>query len=194
MKKQFPIILALFSILIFVGLILKHEDHLQNSQSIYIELAQVDPRSMLQGDYMALNYELYLAGLREGNPWDENRARNKKQEVSERQIQNQSKILSYVQLDAQRRVIQTNFDQNQLKTNPENTVRLVLKNPSNQLQNLYPAANSFLFAEGLEPCYRNAKYAELRVKPDGQVLLAGLVDEDLNSLNCESQTNWIKGS
>lgn len=194
MKKQFPIILALLSILIFAGLILKHESHLQNSQSLYVELAPVDPRSMLQGDYMALNYELYFDGFREGNPWEENREKNKQREALQQQIQNQSKILSYVQLDAQHRVIQTSFSQNHLKANPENTVRLVLKNPTNHLQNLYPAANSFLFAEGLESCYRNAKYAELWVKPDGQALLAGLVNKDLKSLNCESQTNWIKGS
>lgn len=194
MKKQFPIILAFISILVFAGLILKHEPHLQNSQSIYVELAPVDPRSMLQGDYMTLNYELYFDGVREGNPGEESHENNKLREALQQQIQNQSKILSYVQLDAQRRVIQTSFNQNHLKANPENTARLVLKNPTNHLQNLYPAANSFLFAEGLEPCYRNAKYAELRIKPDGQALLAGLVDKNLNSLNCESQKNWAEKS
>ena len=50
MKKFLPLILAGFSILLFVGLILKHEHHLVNSQSIFVELAPFDPRSILQGD------------------------------------------------------------------------------------------------------------------------------------------------
>ncbi|WP_455595713.1 GDYXXLXY domain-containing protein, partial [Acinetobacter pecorum] len=61
MKKFLPLHLAIFSIALFCGLILQHEWHLRHSQSIYVELAPVDPRSILQGDYMALNYNLHFS-------------------------------------------------------------------------------------------------------------------------------------
>ncbi|MEQ0922491.1 GDYXXLXY domain-containing protein [Acinetobacter schindleri] len=194
MKKFLPLILAGFSILLFVGLILKHEDHLANSQSIFVELAPVDPRSILQGDYMALNYELHFEGDAEADRGEEGGLPDKKIAALEKRIQDQTHLLSYIQLDDQHRVIQTSLDKSLLKIAPETSMSLILKNPSNRLANLYPAANSFLFAEGLEPCYRNAKYAEIKVKDNGQALLADLVDQNLRALNCESQKDWVQGS
>lgn len=194
MKKFLPLILAGFSILLFVGLILKHEHHLANSQSIFVELAPVDPRSILQGDYMALNYELHFEADAEADREEEGSLPDKKIAALEKRIQDQTHLLSYVQLDDQHRVIQTSLDENLLKTHQGTSARLLLKNPSNRLANLYPAANSFLFAEGLEPCYRNAKYAEIKVKDNGQALLADLVDQNLRDLNCESQKDWVQGS
>ena len=187
MKKLFPLILAGFSILIFTGLILKHENHLANSQSIFVELAPVDPRSILQGDYMILNYELYFdTGIDDGAE----ALQNWKILALEKHIQNKAHPLSFVLLDEQRRVIQTRFDENFIKADSQASLRLVLKNPSNQLQNLYPAANSFMFAEGVEPCYSKAKYAEIKVKENGLALLVDLVDQNLKPLNCENSKNW----
>lgn len=194
MKKFLPLILAGFSILLFVGLILKHEQHLANSQSIFVELAPVDPRSILQGDYMVLNYELHFEGDAEADRGEEGSLPDKKIAALEKRIQDQTHLLSYIQLDDQHRVIQTSLDKSLLKIAPETSMSLILKNPSNRLANLYPAANSFLFAEGLEPCYRNAKYAEIKVKDNGQALLADLVDQNLRDLNCESQKDWVQGS
>lgn len=64
MKKYFSLILALATILFFAGLVAKNEWHLHHSKSIFIELKPVDPRSILQGDYMALAYELHLQSLK----------------------------------------------------------------------------------------------------------------------------------
>ena len=76
---------------------------------------------------------------------------------------------------------------------PASSAKLILKNPNNSFESLYPAAASFLFAEGLEPCYRNARFAELKVLANGQPLLAGLADENLKALNCEQRGEWWKG-
>ena len=198
MKRLFPLILAGFSILIFVGLILKHENHLANSQSIFVELAPIDPRSILQGDYMILNYELYFdTNIDDGTEASSeavNDLQNWKILALDKHIQNHAHPLSYVLLDEQRRVIQTRFDDNFIKADSQTSLRLVLKNPSNQLQNLYPAANSFMFAEGLEPCYSKAKYAEIKVKENGLALLLDLVDQNLKPLNCGNSKNWGQGS
>ncbi|EJS88355.1 hypothetical protein AAUPMB_10280 [Pasteurella multocida subsp. multocida str. Anand1_buffalo] len=36
----------------------KYEDILTNGESIILKTAPVDPRSLMQGDYMTLNYEI----------------------------------------------------------------------------------------------------------------------------------------
>ncbi|HAI54372.1 MAG TPA: GDYXXLXY protein, partial [Acinetobacter nosocomialis] len=64
MKKYFSLMLAVATVLFFVGLVAKNEWHLHQSKSIFIKLKPVDPRSILQGDYMALAYELNLQSLK----------------------------------------------------------------------------------------------------------------------------------
>lgn len=191
MKKMIPLWLAAFSIALFLIMIGRHEWHLAHSGSIYVKLKPVDPRSILQGDYMALNYELYLA---EQPPAMELIEDHLPSDAEKAYFYNQSSILSYVQLDAQRRVIQTRFDPQLLNDYPGASAKLVLRNPHNTFEGLYPAARSFLFAEGLEPCYRNAQFAELKVRENGQPLLVNLVGENLKALNCEQQNDWWKGS
>lgn len=173
MKKitMIPIILAATSIILFVAIILRYEHHLGQAQSIYAELKPVDPRSLLQGDYMVLNYDLNL------------------HDMSEQDIKNKSSLIGYVYLDAHRRIIKTNLDFTRFNEG-EKAIKLVLKNPNNQLDSLYPAANSFLFSEGLATCYNDAEYAHLRVNSNGKALLVGLVDQNLKSLQCEQLKNW----
>ncbi len=192
-KPYLPVVLAVCSLLIFVALIFKHEQHLRYSQSIFIELAPVDPRSMLQGDYMALNYELYFERIAENNR-PSGQVSQASFKMLEEQIQNQAQVMSYVELDSRRRVMHTRFDPPGLTAFPEVTTKLLLKNPANQLNQLYPAANSFMFAEGLAPCYRHAQYAELKVNAKGQALLRALVDQDLKALHCEQQQKWTQGT
>ncbi len=195
MKKMLPLVLAILSIILCIVLIARHEWHLSHSKSIYVKLQPVDPRSLIQGDYMALNYDLYFGGKSPvAELSDAQIAKQAKEEELQRQyFENQKNIVSYVQLDAQRKVIRTSFKPNVLAEYPNASTRLILKNPDNTFEGLYPAANSFMFAEGLEACYRDAKYAELKVQENGKPLLVGLVGEQLQSLNCEQKYAWWKG-
>ncbi|MFZ0023790.1 GDYXXLXY domain-containing protein [Acinetobacter sp.] len=190
MKKFMALHLSIFSIALFVGLIVQHEWNLVKSESIFVELAPVDPRSILQGDYMALNYQLHFAGVDAA----ESAVNRASSDISIQDFKDQSQIMSYVRLDLQRRVIQTSFDPRLLQIYPASSSKLLLKNPHNTFEALYPAANSFMFAEGLEPCYRNAKFAELKVKENGKALLSDLLDQQLKPLNCESSKSWREGS
>jgi len=197
MKKMIPLGLALLSIAVFLGLIFKNEWHLKHSQSIYVRLQPVDPRSMLQGDYMRLNYQLYFApqNLIFGNTTEQN---TNQQNISQEDhifsgnhfdqiIQNKSSIVTYVELDPQRRVIHTSFE-------PLQNVqiqRLVLQNPNNRYTMLYPASESFLFAEGLAECYQQAEYAEFKVDEQGNAILTALKGGQLQDLECEKQAHWL---
>ncbi|OCY48587.1 GDYXXLXY domain-containing protein [Acinetobacter pittii] len=182
MKKYFSLILALATILFFAGLVAKNEWHLHHSKSIFIELKPVDPRSILQGDYMALAYELHLQSLKA--------LAGSEGEALEQVIFNRSSVPAKVILDSQNRVIRTILDTN----NSSAGQSLILKNPENRLQALYPASRSFLFAEGLAHCYEKAKYAEFKVNIKGEAILFDLRGEELQSLNCKQQQSWWKGT
>lgn len=176
MKKYFPVLFAVLSIVLFTIVIVSNEQHLKKSEAIYIELKPVDPRSLMQGDYMQLNYELYLPELANSNQQPDF-------------IRNKAHILAYVKLDAMRRVSSTSFQ-------PETGAvqKLILKNPHNYFEALYPSTESFLFAEGLGECYENAKYAEFKVNDQGKAILAGLKNANLKDLGCEKQKDWWQGS
>ncbi|MGP4770477.1 GDYXXLXY domain-containing protein [Acinetobacter sp. PFS20] len=182
MKKYFSLILALTTILIFVGLVAKNEWHLHHSKSIFIELRPVDPRSILQGDYMALAYELNLQSLKA--------LARSESEALDQVIFNHPSVPAKVILDSQNRVVRTILDNNNSFVGQS----LILKNPENRLQALYPASRSFLFAEGLAQCYQKAKYAEFKVNTKGEAILFDLRGEGLQPLNCKQQKNWWKGT
>lgn len=130
MKKMIPLWLAAFSIALFLIMIGRHEWHLAHSGGIYVKLKPVDPRSILQGDYMALNYQLYLAELPPAMELIEDHLPSDAEKVY---FYNQSSILSYVQLDAQRRVIQTRFDPQSLNDYPDASAKLVFAESSQYL-------------------------------------------------------------
>ncbi len=182
MKKYFSLILALATILIFVGLVAKNEWHLHHSKNIFIELRPVDPRSILQGDYMALAYELNLQSLKA--------LAGSESKALDQVIFNHSSVPAKVILDSQNRVVRTILDSN----NSFAGQSLILKNPENRLQALYPASRSFLFAEGLAQCYQKAKYAEFKVNTKGEAILFDLRGERLQPLNCKQQKNWWEGT
>lgn len=55
-------IIALVALIAVLGIvnasIIDKEKHLAEGQVVYLELAPVDPRSLMQGDYMALNFRV----------------------------------------------------------------------------------------------------------------------------------------
>ena len=61
MKKYKWIIILLNLILLmvyFIHSIVKKEELLKDGQLVLFELAPVDPRSLMQGDYMTLRYKI----------------------------------------------------------------------------------------------------------------------------------------
>lgn len=182
MKKHFSLMLAVVTVLFFAGLVMKNEWHLHQSKSIFIKLKPVDPRSILQGDYMALAYELNLQSLKA--------LTGSESEALDQVIFNHASVPAKVILDSRNRVIRTILDPNSLS----NEQNLILKNPDNHYQSLYPASRSFLFAEGLAHCYEKAKYAEFKVNAKGEAILFDLCGEGLQPLNCKQQQSWWKGT
>lgn len=99
---------------------------------------------------------------------------------------NKSSVKVWILKDKQDRLVKSAFTKAEFS--PEEQVNLqpsILKNSHNYITSLYPAANSYLFAEGLAECYAQATYAHRKIDKDGKPMLVDLVDGELKPLTCE---------
>ena len=130
---------------------------LDSAQSIYLELAPRDPRSLMQGDYMVLGY----AVTREAD--------------SRVNVQDTSGCL-VLQLDARRVAQFARVDDggplaaNEVRIQYTRNYRVEI------------GAESFFFQEGTGELYASAKFGELKVDDDGTSVLTGLLDENLKRI------------
>ena len=146
--------------------VMKKEQVISGGQKIYIPLAPRDPRSLMQGDYMALNFAL-PGGIRNTLDGDDD----------DRNLQSATVV---AQLDARGvatvlRVADTSTREALAKT--EILLPLLRKNRDWTL-----VTDAFYFPEGKGEPFKQAKFGEFRVLPDGRALLVGLADEQLKPL------------
>lgn len=155
MKKYRNIIILINCIVIlflFNRSVLNKEDLLKNGRLVLLQLAPVDPRSLMQGDYMQLRYAISGGTNTDSMPrrgyyvlkMTDTGVAQKIRVQKDKQIQNAGEILIGYRKD----------DWN---------------------QNI--GAESFFFQEGEADKYAEAKYGGLRVDRDGNSLLVGLYDE-----------------
>jgi uncharacterized membrane-anchored protein len=130
-------------------LVYQREDLAVNGKVILLELAPVDPRSLIQGDYMALRYALSLEIDRETDL--------ERGFVVVRLDVNQ--VAHYVRI----------YD----SVTPLADDEIILPFHGSRF-NVDVGPKSFFFQEGHVSYYTSAKYGELRVSESGQILLVGL--------------------
>lgn len=193
MKRYLPILVACVSILLFVLMITLNQLQLKRSSRVFVELAPVDPRSLLQGDYMQLGYALNWVEDSVQDTVDDQQQRVPSALTLADQIYNRSTLEAYVQLDAAQRVQHSSLDIKKLDRQAV-IQKLKIKNPDNTPRNLYPSTSSYLFAEGLGKCYEAAEFAEFKVDAAGNAMLIGLRDAQLKDLGCEQSRKWWQGS
>jgi uncharacterized membrane-anchored protein len=141
-----------------VNVLTFQQEHLiTKGQVAFLELAPVDPRSLLQGDYMRLRYAI------------------------SREIEHDVKYRNgfvVVRLDTNRvaHYVRVHDPQTPLSEN-----ELLLRYRHRTFDTRI-GPESFFFQEGHAHYYDGARYAELRVSESGDVLLVGLCDERLEVL------------
>ena len=156
MRKR-VILLAGIAVLALVNYsIYEKEQLLTNGRVVFLPLAPVDPRSLMQGDYMALRFRLQSEIVLSGDPRDG---------------------YIVVALDNRRVAAFRRIDNGTPLAADE--VRIFYRVRANQVK---LGTNAFFFQEGDEPYYRGSRYGEARVDNDGQILLTGLRDENLQKL------------
>ena len=127
---------------------------------VMLELAPVDPRSLMQGDYMALRFRMANDAL----PAIKGSA-----SVSDGRI---VALLDERSIAAFRRL-----EDGATLAGREVLLRYRVRNGE-----LKFATNAFFFQEGTAKRYEGARYGEFRVAPDGELLLTGLRGAELQLL------------
>ncbi len=128
-------------------------------ETVYLELAPVDPRSLMQGDYMALNFDV---------------ARGIAAALRTEADGQQSAIL---QLDSRRVGRFVRIDTGGTLNSGE--VRINFRMRSGQV---WLGTNAFFFQEGDAERYRSARFGEFHLNERGEAMLVGLRNAGLQMM------------
>ena len=166
--------LAIFGLLLSLGLvnwsILLKEQHLAEGEIVYLQLAPIDPRSLMQGDYMALRFQLAnqvyeaLPKTKQSKRW--------RQEV----VADDGFVV--VHLDERRVATFKSIDNQQGLAKDDMLLRFRVRNGVVKF-----ATNAYFFQEGHGQYYQAAKFGQFRVDQKGELLLVALFDQDLKRLH-----------
>jgi uncharacterized membrane-anchored protein len=140
--------------------IYRRERLLTEGRVVLLELAPVDPRSLMQGDYMALRFKVANDAFPGRAPFSQ---------TSDGRL-----VLS---LDARGVASFARFDEG--GPLPPNHARMRYRMRDQQPKF---ATNAFFFQEGQAALYQRARYGEFRVGEDGDSILTALRGEDLARL------------
>lgn len=163
MLKPIRLLVLFGTLVVFLYLvnsnIIRAEQRLASGTPVYLELAPVDPRSLIQGDYMTLDYQVervanraeigdtrrgqLVVAIDDNNVAQFDRVYTEGETLAEGEL-----LLQYLTVDGDVRV----------------------------------GVDSFFFQEGLADEYDAAEYAEVRVTEGGGVMLVDLVGEAFEAL------------
>lgn len=156
--KKYSRILIIVNVVILLGYfnwsVYTKEKTLKDGQLVLMQLAPVDPRSLMQGDYMRLNYN----------------------EANSDLIKPETPLRGYAILRTDSnhigRIVRIQKDLEPIHNN-ESAIRY--KKTYNFLS---LGAEAFFFEEGQDSIYNRAVYGGLKIDNKGRSLLVGLYDED----------------
>ena len=160
--KKYKWVIILLNLVVFLVYfnfsVAKKEELLKDGQLVLLEFAPVDPRSLMQGDYMALRYK-----ISEG--------------ISDQNIPKRGYCV--VLLGTNGVANKVRFQKN--KT-PLNKDEHLIEYTSSDNWNINIGAESYFFQEGQAKKYDQAKYGGVKIDNKGNSLLIGLFDGQLRRI------------
>lgn len=135
------------------------ETLVESGRVLYLELAPLDPRSLMQGDYMALRFRAAADAF------------------GRRPVEGVDDGRLVLAVDGRSVARFRRMDDDSALAADEALIRYRVRNKQPKL-----ATNAFFFEEGRAADYAGAKYGEFRVAPDGTAILTRLRDANLNAL------------
>lgn len=167
------------------------EDVLATGKPVVLKIAPVDPRSLMQGDYMVLNYAI-LSEFQQSQVLPESNESLESNEPIDTVESNETTGIDEPSPSEKKAYILVHLDKNHVATFCEEqseiptdfkhctpNVYLPIRYKGGWLPRL--PSQDYFFAEGKGEYYAQAEYAEYRFK-DGILLLARLLDKDLKGL------------
>ncbi|MEW6687496.1 MAG: GDYXXLXY domain-containing protein [Pseudomonadota bacterium] len=160
MRKTIAILAGVLMLAAVNWGILGRERLLEDGRVVLLELAPLDPRSLMQGDYMALRFKVADEAF--------GRFGRRKEAADGRVVVKLGErgVGSYVRLDA-----------GESLAPGEIVLRYRIREGR-----LKFATNAFFFQEGTAKLYERARYGEFRVAPDGEMLLTHLIGDKFERL------------
>jgi uncharacterized membrane-anchored protein len=175
-------LLALLVALVMVNLsIFQKEQQLAHGKVVYLDLAPVDPRSLMQGDYMTLSFAIGQEIRRAFRNDDRNNDGSDKQEFSTAKT---SAHYVVVTLDNQNKASYKALFNGQDLAPDELLLRYRIRH-----NNVHFATNAFFFQEGDAEYYEAARYGQFRVNEEGEPLLVAMYSDDLELLGPPGKTD-----
>ncbi len=166
-RNRWIIVLTTVVVLVTVNwAVWQKERHLSEGEIVYLELAPVDPRSLMQGDYMALNFAL-------GNQIQSALYQSERDEDSLKALNG----YVVVRLDEQRIAHFQRLDEGTSLRDDEQRLRYRLRNGQVRF-----ATDAFFFQEGHGERYEPARYGQFRVNTKDEPLLVALYNAELTKL------------
>lgn len=159
MRTKLLWIMALVILAVVNYAVWQKEQALAAGRTLLLELAPVDPRSLMQGDYMVLNYR--LAG-----------------DIRARLTVRSTDGLAVVNVDDQGHARFDHVHQAGDALQPDQALIRFRKRGAV----VRIGAEAFFFEEGEAQVYEPARFGELKVSGDGEVILIGLRDDKLMTL------------
>lgn len=163
MRKPLAVI-ALVIVLVLVNLAIWHkEQQLAHGRVVLLELAPVDPRSLMQGDYMALRFAMENA-IYDALPKQDDEYWRPDVAAEDGTV--------IVRLDEHRVAHFVARYDGQALAADQLLLRYRIRHGDVKF-----ATNAFFFQEGHAEFYENARYGAFRVDDDGELLLTDLHDD-----------------
>ena len=157
--KWYLIFLNLVALLVYFNFIVyKKEELLKNGKLVLLELAPVDPRSLMQGDYMTLRYDISEDFDAEDSP-------------------KRGYCIVKIGPDGIARKVRFQKELTPLRSGEQ-----AIQYRSSDPWNVNIGAESFFFQEGQGDKYEKAKYGALKIDDQGNSLLFGLYDEKVRQI------------
>lgn len=167
------VILGLILILGFINWsIYSKEQHLSGGDIVLLKLAPVDPRSLMQGDYMTLRFSLANQIYNALPKSEKYRGWNRSAEASDGFVKvnlDQNQLATY-------HSIKDSFNQQDV-SKTSHSLRFRVRNGR-----VVFATNAFFFQEGHAKFYEAAEYGQFRVNNKGELLLVAMMDEKFKQI------------
>ena len=139
--------------------IYQKESLVESGRVVLLQLAPVDPRSLMQGDYMALRFKVADDAFR----------------GVERETLADGRIV--LTLDERNVGSFSRFDNGGTLASNEVVIRYRVRDGSPKF-----ATNAYFFQEGTADLYAGARFGEFRVAPSGDAILTAMRNEKLELL------------
>ncbi|BBA52411.1 GDYXXLXY domain-containing protein [uncultured Fusobacterium sp.] len=157
MKKLLVVLNLILLIVAFGHSVIREENNLKKN-TFYIKTSPIDPRSLIQGDYMILNYNITDSARKE--------AENIRKGYIRIRI-NDLKIAEFIRIDKEY-LLPSN-----------NEISIYFQKID---FNIDIGVNSYLFQEGTGNKFQKAEYAEVIELKNGKLRLKCLLDKDFKKI------------